>query len=129
MCNRISGEAVASIGGYGCSVSPAESPLPTGMESVAGSWVITVAANAPFGSFQLHHHHADVLVFCEHVRVNEERLHGEGAVSETSVQKYLAVSSPCLMGPSRRHPGVFLLTWCLEQAETPGGHPFYLDLA
>ena len=95
---------------------------------MAGSQVVPVATGASFGSLHLDHRHADVFDLWEYVQVNEERLHGEGAVPGTSVEKYLAVPSAYFIGPSRRELGVFPLPRCLEQAESPGGNAFYLDL-
>ena len=93
-----------------------------------GSEVVTVTARTPLWSLQFHHHRAEVFIFREYARVDEERLHREGAVPCTSVKNYLAVPSARFIGTSRREPGVCLLTGYPNEAEPPGGHPFDLDL-
>ena len=75
-----------------------------------GSEVVTVTARTPLWSLQFHHHRAEVFIFREYARVDEERLHREDAVPGTSVQKYLAVPSACYIGPSRWEPSVIPLT-------------------
>ena len=93
-----------------------------------GSEVVTVAARTSLRSLQFHHHHAEVFIFREYARVDEERLHREGAVPGTSVKNYLAVPSARFIGTSRREPGVCLLTRYPNEAEPSGGHPFDLGL-
>ena len=112
----------------GCSGSCARMDLRCAATLVAESQVVPVAADTSLGSLQLHNRHADVFKFREYVRIDEERLHGEGAVPGTSVQKYLAVPPTCFLGLSRWEPGVFQLRWRSEEAEPPAADPLYLYL-